>query len=64
MWEDGKAVKVCPVNMRVNDAWKWSLWATVSKPGECEFEAFVNEFEYYNCNNETGRYAKFFVEEI
>ena len=26
------------------------------------FEAVVNEFEYYNCNRETGRYAKFFME--
>lgn len=30
--------------------------------GGMTFEAVVNEFEYYNCNRETGRYAKFFME--
>ena len=25
------------------------------------FRTLVNEYEYYNCNNELGRYAKFFV---
>lgn len=25
------------------------------------FDAFVNEFEFYNCNNETGRYAAFYA---
>lgn len=26
------------------------------------FDTFVNEFEFYNCNNETGRYAAFYTE--
>lgn len=26
------------------------------------FDTFVNEFEFYNCNNETGRYAAFYIE--
>ena len=25
------------------------------------FRQLVSEYEYYNCNNELGRYAKFFV---
>ena len=27
------------------------------------FDSFVNEFEYYNCNAETGRYAAFYTGE-
>ena len=26
-----------------------------------EFDKFVNEYEYYNCNNELGKYSAFYV---
>lgn len=29
---------------------------------DMSFEAVVNSYEYYNCNNETGRYAAFYVD--
>lgn len=25
------------------------------------FDKLVNQFEYYNCNNETGRYSAFYL---
>ena len=28
-----------------------------------DFETFLNCFTYYNCNNETGRYPAYYVEE-
>lgn len=31
------------------------------KAYDTEFDAFVNQFEYYNCNVETGYYAAFYV---
>ena len=42
-----------------------SIW--LSPPGinaeyDSSFDTIVNHYEYYNCNNELGRYAKFFVE--
>ena len=27
------------------------------------FEQFINEFSFYNCNRDTGRYPAFYVEE-
>lgn len=27
------------------------------------FEVFLNYFIYYNCNNETGRYPAFYIED-
>lgn len=30
---------------------------------EKQFDACVNSYEYYNCNNESGKYANFFVVE-
>lgn len=29
-----------------------------------EFETVVNAFQYYNCNNECGRYAAYYIEEV
>ena len=26
-----------------------------------DFDKFLNEFEYYNCNNETGKYTHFYI---
>jgi hypothetical protein len=43
-------------------------WPTEPITGEVrkwipEFDRVVNEFEYYNCCNERGKYAHFYIEE-
>lgn len=50
---------VYPCNMYPFGIWGMGVWIT-----DCgrSFEQIVNEFEFYNCNNETGRYAAFCVE--
>lgn len=49
----------------------WACKANIFSPwcsycyannAEVDFDIFVNEFEYYNCNYEMGYYAKYFVE--
>lgn len=42
-----------------------SQFAINMKPGWMwrNFDVFYNEFCYYNCNNETGRYPRFYIEE-
>ena len=30
---------------------------------KADFDKLVNEFEFYNCNRETGKYMAFYVEE-
>lgn len=30
---------------------------------DISFDAMVNSFEYYNCGNDTGRYAAFYVDD-
>lgn len=32
-------------------------------PAERDFDAAYNEAVFYNCNNETGRYLKFYTED-
>ena len=29
-------------------------------PKDVDFDKFVNEYEYYNCNNECGKYSAFY----
>lgn len=33
----------------------------VSNASNRDFDKLINEFEYYNCNNETGRYTAYYV---
>lgn len=30
----------------------------------CSFDSLVNEIEYYNCNNETGKYLSYYIESL
>ena len=54
---------IIPCNGRLETP--WGLGVAV-KPDEMlkeygTFNNFVNHFEYYNCNNELGNYAAFYV---
>jgi len=52
-------VVICPCNMRPFGV--WGMGVHITNCGRA-FDKIVNEFEFYNCNNETGRYAAFYVE--
>lgn len=56
----GKQVWLAPVLANLNSPW----WCTVlvDNTDGAGFNRVLNGFEYYNCNTETGTYAKFFVE--
>lgn len=59
-YNEGRRIALCPVNIRTNSLFGPPIPATNS----CgrTFRVIVNEFEAYNCNRETGKYAKFFME--
>lgn len=40
---------------------KWLVNNVINKTLGESFDNLVNIFEYYNCNNETGTYASFYV---
>ena len=60
LYREGKSFIIVPANMQPD-----SQFAIHMKPGWMwrNFDNFYNEFCYYNCNNETGRYPRFYVEE-
>lgn len=66
-YESGKPIWLHPCNMRVNNAWQKPMPTSKKRiednafTDRCTFENVVNDFRYYNCDNERGRYPIFFV---
>lgn len=60
MYANKKPFIMVPCNMRPD-----SQFAVEMKPGWMfrNFDVMYNEFSYYNCNPETGRYIAFYVKE-
>lgn len=59
LYDNGKQIYLHACNMRLNNAWQ-SPMPLDNSQGE-KFSTMVNEFEYYNCCNERGKYSNFFV---
>ena len=60
MYKEGKPFTIVPCKcspssqfaVHMKSGWTWR-----------DFNNFYNEFLFYNCNNETGRYPAFYMEE-
>ena len=59
-YDSGFTVLFCPVKMRPFTP--WHLEICVDKSSGRSFDNIVNEFEYYNCNKETGLYTAFYIQ--
>ena len=59
-YDSGLTILFCPVKMRPFTA--WHLETCVDKSSGRSFDSTVNEFEYYNCNRETGMYTAFYIQ--
>ncbi len=60
LYDDGVTVYLLPCKVYPDDNHPWI------KPYRMDgrsFNQLVNEFEYYNCNNETGNYTAFYTKE-
>lgn len=40
---------------------RWLTHPILNRLSGIYFDALVNDFEYYNCSNETGTYASFYI---
>lgn len=62
-YNNGLNVVFCPVN--ISPLNKWGLEMTMNCENlNCnfiEFDKLVNEYEFYNCNSETGKYTAFYI---
>lgn len=62
-YNNGLDVLFIPVNCNpINHYWNLGIWENKSLDGQyTNFEKLCNAFEYYNCNNETGKYIAFYI---
>lgn len=63
LYEQGKTIYLQSCNMRFNTMWQSAC--PISKEsgqwGEHTFDSLVNEYIYYNCDQERGKYPCFFI---
>lgn len=61
-YNNGLTVLFCPVNINPLSPWRLAIPEHKALDGQAEtFEKLCNAFEYYNCNNETGKYIAFYI---
>lgn len=62
-YNNGLTVVFCPVNSRPFGA--WGLEMEINRENiNCNFSSFetiLNEFEWYNCRPDTGKYTAFYI---
>ena len=62
---EGENIVMYACKMRVPNVWtNGCAMNPYDEPLTVEtFNNIVNSFEYYNCNNEVGKYASFYIKE-
>jgi len=65
-FEAGKAIFLQSSNMEFDNFWQSPCEVTkerIVSYYDSSFEAFCNEYRYYNCDSERGKYIHFFIRE-
>lgn len=61
---EGKNIYILPNKIRLNNS--WISPAIINHDylinHDDDFTSFMNRFEIYNCNSETGYYCKYYIE--
>lgn len=60
IYEDGGEVYLHPSNMPFDSMWMLPLNISLYSCDGADFDAILNEYRYYNCDKERGRYIHFF----
>jgi hypothetical protein len=62
-YEAGNTIYLFPSKANINSPW-WNGGMPINKNDqENSFDSVINSYEYYNCNNETGKIAAYYVKE-
>ena len=62
LFNAGHDILFNPVNMPVRRDF-YCMHVIANKKGRADFDKLCNAYQYYNCDNETGRYPAFYVKE-
>ena len=60
LYDANKPVHICVCKYRPNNMWMPAVEIRHYKD-EASFDSYVNSYEHYNCNYETGYYAAFYT---
>lgn len=62
LWGQGHTISLCPNNLRPDGGWRPNVDYFNEEQKTRDFDAVVNEFEYFNCTGtETGKYTAFYL---
>ena len=62
IFENGGVLYVCPVKFYPEFSARFNFFELNSdKEMWASFDEFMNDFSYYNCYNETGRYPAYYI---
>lgn len=61
LFNEGKEIHLLPCKVCFGTMWLGEGSAISNKRLISSFDAIVNEYEFYNCNNELGKYAAYYI---
>ena len=61
LFENGKELYLIPSNMVFDSLWYHPMSVKKETAHTENFDHIINEFSYYNCDNERGKYIQYFV---
>ena len=63
LYNNGDDVLFIPCNLNPeNNFYNLGIWENKELDGQYkDFDTLCNNYEYYNCNNETGSYIAFYI---
>ena len=62
LFNEGKYIYILPCKANPNSSWISPMCFKKSQDSN-NFLNIVNQYEYYNCNSQLGKYSAFFVEQ-
>lgn len=60
-YNNGRSIYAMPCKMRPCRSWGGPNWWNKEYNDGKPFDTLYNEYSYYNCNSETGRYIHFYI---
>lgn len=62
-YNNGLTVVFCPCKLQPFGSWGLSMDMNKCNINcnDIDFDKLCNEYEYYNCNSETGKYISFYI---
>ena len=64
LFNEGHELIIIPCNCSPNGVWFKGFRICKTKLENSDFDRLINEFEYYNCNSELGRYTHYYIEGV